>query len=386
MKLFSGRAFIVILAVCQGLGLIIGKILLLTGALVSQKLTTYPSLVTLPVALIMVGAALCIFWIPHISRKIGIKTSHLLSCVIGIIGTALSAYATIIHSFWLLCVGFLLVGVYYAFLQFYRFLAADTAKPEYKSRAISWVIFGGIAAALLGPELAKWTQGLLSGWPYEATYISITILMLIVLLALAMSNFSHLPRPQLGKHVRYRELIKHRSFAIGTFCGMIAYANMMLIMTSAPLAIVHVFHRPFSIAVLVLQAHFLGMFLPALITGKWVSRYGSKTIMWAGIATLAIGPLVLIINHHLPALLIGLFLVGAGWNFLFIASTTMVSHAYTPEQALHAQGLNNVVIFGLTALVGLLSGPILYFIGWTWLNIIGIVLALIAGLAVLLYE
>ena len=111
MKLFSGRAFIVILAVCQGLGLIIGKILLLTGALVSQKLTTYPSLVTLPVALIMVGAVLCIFWIPHISHKIGIKTSHLLSCVIGIIGTALSAYATIIHSFWLPISGEKVFGV-----------------------------------------------------------------------------------------------------------------------------------------------------------------------------------------------------------------------------------------------------------------------------------
>ena len=106
MKLFSGRAFIVILAVCQGLGLIIGKILLLTGALVSQKLTTYPSLVTLPVALIMVGAALCIFWIPHLARKIGIKTAHLLSCVVGIMGTALSAYATIIHSFGYCVLGF----------------------------------------------------------------------------------------------------------------------------------------------------------------------------------------------------------------------------------------------------------------------------------------
>ena len=79
MKLFSGRAFIVILAICQGLGLIIGKILLLTGALVSQKLTTYPSLVTLPVALIVVGAALCIFWIPHIARKIGIYLVALLA-------------------------------------------------------------------------------------------------------------------------------------------------------------------------------------------------------------------------------------------------------------------------------------------------------------------
>src|SRR3546814_20444605 len=79
-------------------------------------------------------------------------------------------------SFAFLCLGNMLVGAYQGFAQFYRFAAADAASPEFKSRAISYVLAGGIVAAIGGPQLGTVTKDLLGGIAYAGSSLDVLVL------------------------------------------------------------------------------------------------------------------------------------------------------------------------------------------------------------------
>lgn len=263
---------VAVLSVCQGLALTIVKIGLLIGALVSSHMISDPDLFTLPVALIMLGAALIILLVPTIVARIGVKKTHLLGSLIGVLSMLIAAISTMVTSFLLLCVGFALLGVYYGFMQFYRFVAADMVTENDKSKAISYVILGGIVASVLGPVLAEWSHhSHLFHQAYLGTFIVCGVLAIIILMLLGAAEIdirSHQLKEQ-SFLAAFKDASRNTLFLMASVFGMIAYAEMMLLMTATPLAVVKLFHMSFDTAANVLLIHFLGMFSPFLDNGAF---------------------------------------------------------------------------------------------------------------------
>ena len=107
---------------------------------------------TLPVTAYVVGAALTTIPVSQLMRRVGRVNGFSIGTLIGILGALLCGFAVYSHSFWTLCMGTLVMGIYNASGQYYRFAAADVASSEFKSKAISLVMAGGLVGGILGPQ------------------------------------------------------------------------------------------------------------------------------------------------------------------------------------------------------------------------------------------
>ena len=149
------------------------------------------ALVTLPVSTMVLGTLVATlpasFWMRYIGRRLGFMTG----AAIGFVGGIAAAVAIYENVFWLFCVGTFLMGSYNAFGQYYRFAAADIASVDYRAKAISYVMAGGVVSALLGPRLALHTHDLIPGQIYLASYLSLSIL---ATAALVLLSFIRIPR------------------------------------------------------------------------------------------------------------------------------------------------------------------------------------------------
>src|SRR3712207_81519 len=160
----------------------------------------------------------------------------------------------------------LLYGIFNGFVGYYRFAAADVATEAFRSRAISFVIAGGIIAALIGPELATWTKDWLPT-TFAGGLVSIALLQILTLLILSWIDLPPLTQQAYQEHGRgLRAIGQQPVFIVAVLGSMIGYGVMALLMTATPLAMVSVDH-PFRTAASVIQWHVLGMFTPSLITG-----------------------------------------------------------------------------------------------------------------------
>lgn len=378
---------VTILSVCQGLALTIVKIGILVGALVSSNMITDPDLFTLPVALIMLGAALVILWIPKTVEVCGVKKTHLIGSTIGILSMLAAAMSTVLKSFLLLCAGFTLLGIYYGFMQFYRFIAADIADTQHKSKAISYVILGGIIASVLGPLLAEWAHSfILFHHAYLGTFLicsSLAVIIFILIKIIDIDLKSHAFKKE-SFLVTLKNALTNKVFLMASIFGMIAYGEMMLLMTATPLAVVQLFHMSFDTAANILLIHFLGMFLPSVITGRLINQWGSVTVMFSGVIVSFIGIFLLTASQSLLHLSVGIFFIGVGWNFIFIPSSVLVAVSYKNDACgVRLQGMSNFVIFSYTAIAALTSGALLENLGWMGLNVIAGIMMVF--LALLLY-
>ena len=176
---------------------------------------------------------------------------------------------------------------------FYRFTATDVCEDQFKARAISIVLSGGLIAAILGPSLIKLSLNLYTTDPFLYSYSAIVILNCLGPFILSFVNTQSSSKS--AEESKSNDFIKgteksNRSSAI-TFnspailvsisCSMIAYGVMNLIMTSSPIAIVGCGFGA-NLAASVVSAHALAMFAPSFITGKLIEKYGEKSIISSG--------------------------------------------------------------------------------------------------------
>jgi MFS family permease len=157
---------------------------------------------------------------------------------------------------------------------------------------------------------------------------------------------------------------------------------MNMVMTSAPLAMVMCNHTV-SDATLGIQWHVFGMFVPSFVTGTLVSRFGVERMITIGLALLAASAVVNISGIALWNFWLGLILLGVGWNFSFIAATTMVTECHRPNERNRVQAFNDFLVFGSMAIGSFSSGKLLETYGWGTVNEVVIPVVLIAGAALL---
>jgi MFS family permease len=359
---------LLLLATCQGLMLSCTSLTIATSALVGVVLAPTPALATLPLGL----AYLCIMitMIPAslLMKRYGRRVGFALGGTAGLIGGSTSALGIYHGSFTLFCAGSAIFGIANGFAQFYRFAAAEIVDEAYKSRAISWVLAGGLVAAFIGPNAANLTREMIPGALFSASYALIALFSVGVII---VQLFIRIPLPsaeETAGHKRPLKFVLTRPvFMVAVLCAMIAYGTMNLLMTATPLAMNHR-GMVFGDTAIVIQWHIIGMFAPSFFTGSLIHRFGVLKIMFAGALAL-IGCALVALNGQLYAnFFVGLMLLGIGWNFLYIGGTTLLTEVYLPAEKGAIQGINEFMVFSATAFTALSSGYLHHSLGWETLN------------------
>jgi len=358
--------------VCQALGGASAPLNIALGGLIgSQLLGDDKSLATVPVTSYNIGVAIGAVVSNSVMRKIGRKHGFMLGTLIGITGMVLTGLAITAQHFWFFCLALGCNGLAGGFVQQYRFAAADRGTASFKPKAISTIMLGGIAAAIIGPQLIIWTSDIAAPVPFAGTFyfaIVLFILSFIVLLFLNPSNLSSQENNDCKNTGRpLSEIILQPRFIVAVFCGTSAYALMSFLMTGAPLAMVAHGHSVED-STLGIQWHVIAMFAPSLITGHLIAKFGKEWIVAMGLLILMLCAMVAISGLHLAHFWGMLVLLGLGWNFGFIGATSMVTDTYRPEEKNKAQGANDFLLFGSVAFASLMSGQALNAFGWAFLN------------------
>ena len=359
------------------------------GGLAGQILSPNPCIATLPLSMIILGSTLSARPLAKYMQENGRKAGFLLAILAGALGAIGSAAALWIGSFWLFMAGSLLTGIYMSAQGFYRFAATDTAPADYAPRAISWVMAGGLAAAIIGPFLVRATSEL-TVVPFLATYIAVVALNLTGPL---LFSFLDIPTPTKSSVDESQarplsQLIRVPQILVAVICGMVSYALMNLVMTSTPLAVVGCgFSR--ADAANIVSAHVLAMYAPSFFTGALITRFGAEKIVACGLAILAIAGGIALSGVELTHFYATLILLGVGWNFGYIGATAMLTRAHSPAERGRVQGMNDAVVFGGVFLASLSSGGLMNCIGgsvqhgWNAVNMAMLPFLLLAAIALL---
>ncbi len=365
----SGLPSVAVLAVCQALGMSCLALSITVTALVGSGLAPTPALATLPLALQFVATAATTIPASLLMGRYGRRAGFTLGSLLGIAGGVVSCLAVFQADFWLFCAGAALLGGFGTHIALYRFAAADVAGPAYRSRAISYVMIGGIVAAVLGPELAKWTKDLFAPVTFAGGYAGIAAL---AFGTLVLIQFAALP-PPLSREARSQgrplsEIVRQPTLIVAVLCAMVAYGAMNLVMVSTPLAMVACAH-PFETAAFVIQWHVVGMYAPSFVTGHIIHRVGALPVIAVGGLLILGCALVNLTGVEVLQFWAALVLLGVGWNFMFVGGTTLLTETYRPEEQARVQAFNEFMVFGTTAVTALASGAVFSALGWQAVNI-----------------
>lgn len=374
---------VTILSLCQALMMSSSSLIISTSALVGAALAQDIRWATAPLASMFLGTLLCTFPASILMKHIGRRAGFMIGVGVGWVGAGFATLAIATGNFAGFCLGSLLIGVFNGFGQYYRFAAADVATEAFRSRAISYVMAGGVVAAFLGPNLARFSRGWFEGSEFAGSYASILILLMLSFMLLSFTRIRKAAPAERRESGRPLSIIATQPFFVIAVSGsMIAYGVMNILMTATPLAMTgHGF--VFSDAAFVIQWHVFAMFAPSFFTGTVIAKVGAIRVMrWGSLLLLAcIG--VNLAGTTIVHFWLALVLLGLGWNGLFIGGTSLLTTTYQPAEKAKAQGLNDLLVFSTVGLTALSSGLLHHAVGWQTLNLIAIPFVLIAFAATL---
>lgn len=359
------------LAVAQMLGSSGLTVVVILGGIVSATIAPGPSLATVPISLAIVATALTTIPAAMLMRRIGRRAGFIGGASIGLMGGLVAAQAIVRADFALFCVATLMLGSSMAFTQQYRFAAAESVPPERLSKAISYVLVGGLGAAILNPQLALAARWWIPGTQYAGSFLAVSLLYAAAIVVLSRLQVPALPAaPTAVSSAPARAPISTPQFRIAVFAGACAYAVMSFIMTAAPISMHNIDHHDVEATTWVVQSHILAMYLPSLFTGHVIARFGERKVMMWGGALLASCAAISLFGHQLGHYWLGLVTLGLGWNLLFVAGTTLLARSVDIANRHRAQALNDFAVFGSQACASLLAGLAVQLIGWQALNLV----------------
>jgi MFS family permease len=354
------------------------------SGIIGSELTPIKSLATLPMALSIVGIAIFAIFAAKIMNIIGRRLGFIFASIGSSLSSLLAAYSIIIESFVLFNLGSFLLGAAVAFSHQYRFAAVETVKKEMAPKAISIILLAGIGSAFIGPNLANITKSAIAEHLYAGSYIALAVLTLTSTIFLIFYKDGHKPNKVAGRKTRsYFELISQPRFLQALIASAFAYAVMSFLMTATPISM-HVMEKiSLTKTGFVIQLHIAAMFLPSLITGNLINKFGHSKIMHAGVVLFSITILTSLFEQNFINYLIALIFLGFGWNFLFISGTSLLVLSYKENEKFKAQGFNDLIVYSIQAISSLSAGVFLTLTSWKTMNLFCIIFLIIIVISTL---
>ncbi|MFO7604138.1 MAG: MFS transporter [Gammaproteobacteria bacterium] len=381
----SFRRNVPLLAMCQALMMSSMSLIITTAALVGFTLAEDKSLATLPLAAQFIATMLTSIPAAMLMDRIGRKAGFMLATVFGASGATIATLAIAGGEFWFFLLGTVLMGIFNGFGTYFRFAAADAVPEEKKSRAISYIMAGGVVAAVVGPNVANLTRDGLYGVEFAGSYaavVSFYLLAFVVMLFLKLPGRDENPTAFQAPQRPLGVIARQPRFRVAVICGMLGYGVMTLVMTATPLAMHHEAHT-FANTSFVIQWHILGMFAPSFFTGHLIKRFGEVPIMLWGVVFGLLCVAINLLGASLSHFWVALFLLGLSWNFLFVGATTLLTATYAQSERAKTQAVNDFVVFTTVAVASLSAGTLQHQFGWQAVNLGVLPLLLIMLLALL---
>lgn len=373
---------ILLLAISQALYSCCVITVFATGSLVGLMLAPNAGLATAPITAFVLGSALTTIPASLIMQRIGRVPVFLTGAALCVVGALLSVYAIYTKDFALFCFATALQGVFQSTSGFYRFAAVEGASETMRPMAISWVLTGGVVAAVAGTLISSGTSDLLAPFTFAGSYIAVAAIALIAIAALLLLKLPKLTAADVhGPRRSWKELLRQPKLIVAMASGTLAYGMMNFMMTAAPVAMVGCgFDK--TDASWVIQWHVLAMFVPSFFTGQLIVRFGAPKIAASGMAILIVAAIVGLAGITFGNFAVALILLGLGWNFGFIGGTTMLTSCYAPSERGKVQGANDFIMSAVVAIASFSSGKLLAAAGWDFINIAIFPIALLALLLI----
>jgi len=361
-----------LLVLSQVFGFTNATITVFLGGIIGSQITSIKSLSTLPVALSVVGTAIFTFFAAKIMSKIGRRLGFIFSALGSSAATLLAAFAIIQQNFILFCISCLILGMGMAFTHQYRFAAAESVEREKAAKAISILMLAGIISGFMALTLANYTKNIIPEHLYAGSYLLLTIFTLIPAILLFFYKDNEKPKLDFNNKNsgrRFSEILFQPKFLQAATAAAVAYAVMSCLMTATPLSM-HVMEKiSLEKTGIVLQFHLVAMFLPSLITGYLIKKFGHSNIMYIGVVFYFVTITISLFEQTFTNYFVSLVFLGLGWNFLFISGTSLVVLTYNEEEKFRAQGMNDLIVYSAMALASLSAGILLSFTGWKMMNL-----------------
>ncbi|QDG94738.1 MFS transporter (plasmid) [Rhizobium sp. NIBRBAC000502774] len=368
----------VTLSVCNALFICSISIDLSLTGITGFQLAPTPSLATLPFALITLAGAVTTYFAAGIIQRMGSKFGFIFGALVGAVGGLVSVISVLNQNFWMFCAGTAAVGVWQAFAQYYRLAAADAVSSEYKAKAISGVLAGGLIAAILGPLLATSSKDFFDDGFFAGAYLVVAALSLLTIFILLLFYRDMPLTSSVGSTKNAPTVLRSRRAILKQPVFLAAAANnavggmvMMLIMTAAPLAAMTCGYSVDQGAS-VIQWHLVGMYAPSFFAGKLINKYGLSKILYCGMALNLISVTIAANSVSLTGFHTALFILGVGWNFMFVGGSILLAQSYREGEQAKAQGMGEFLRFAATAIGALVAGPTLEGLGWSSLNLVAL--------------
>ncbi|HEV7803687.1 MAG TPA: MFS transporter, partial [Burkholderiales bacterium] len=336
---------VLVLSACQATLQTSGATMIAVTGLAGYALAADKSFATVPLTCYVIGSALTTVPASLLMNAIGRRGGFQVGTAIGMGGAALCSLAIYYVQFWLLCAGMMVMGMYTAFGKYYRFAAADVAEPSFRAKAISLTLAGGIVGGIFGPEMTKRSAFAFDTHAYLGAYLSLAGVCLVattLLMWLDIPKLSALQRKDSGRPLR--EIMAQPVFIVAALAAMLSYGIMNLMMTSTPLAM-RAHEHPFNDAAFVLQWHMIGMYGPSFFTGSLINRFGVLNIILAGVAILLACIGAAVNGTQLLNFWAALFLLGIGWNFMYVGGSTLLTECHAPAERAKTQAANDLMVF-----------------------------------------
>jgi len=376
------RRNVLVLAICQSLLLINNTVLITVNALAGFALAPNKALATVPVTMYFIGSAISTIPMSLLMKRIGRRAGFTIGAVCAIAGALLCAWGVYSTSFWTLCAGVLVLGIYFAAGQYYRFAAADAVPEDFKSKAISLVLAGGIVGGFIGPETSKLTKDIVAGHAFAGAYFSLVVFALLSIVVLRWLQIPHLQVSESRSARRSLvQIARQPGFIVAVLCGMVSYGVMNLLMTATPLAMDACRH-PFSETAFVIQWHVVGMFAPSFVTGSLIRRFGLMQVMLTGVILNLVCVAIALSGAEVMHFWAAMVMLGIGWNFMFVGATVLLTESHTPAERAKVQGVNDAAIFLTMVVSSLSAGALFSFQGWQAMNLYALLALVVTGAAI----
>ena len=371
---------LIILTICQVFSFTAPPITVFISGIVGLKISPIASLATLPTSLSIVGTAVFSFFAAKIMSKIGRKKGFILSSTYSSLASLLGAYSIYTENFILFCFSCFVIGTGIAFTHQYRFAAAETVEKNDSSRAISILLLATILSALIGPNVANFSKNIISDHLYTGSYISLAILTFLPVFLLIFYRTDNNPKSieNIDSNQRsYFELLKNPIILQAIVSAAFAYSVMSFIMTATPISMYKMHGFTLGSTSIVIQSHIIGMFLPSLITGILIKKFGHSVIIYTGALIYLVCIYLSFYDQTFVNYLIALVLLGIGWNFLFIGGTSLLVLCYKESEKFKVQGFNDVLVFSIQSIASLIAGYSILKFSWNEINLACIPLVLL---------